>query len=92
MQRVVGRLGRFDLIVDAAVESIGEAQVGTDAHVTPGRGDPERRLQVGAIDHLAGVGAFDPQIVRRLALGHQPAHARRDLRQPAAAFARRLGG
>src|SRR5262249_28665282 len=61
-----------------------EAQLGADAHVVAGRRHPHRRLEVRPIDHLAGVGALDPEILGRLALGrHELAHAGGDLGEPA---------
>src|SRR5579863_4776171 len=69
------------------VEGIGEAQIRSDSHVAAGRGHPQRRLDIRAIDHLARVGTFLPQIFRRLGARDELAHPRRNLGQPAAALA-----
>ena len=67
IQRIVRDVRQGEGLAAAVVEGVGEAQRRADAHVAAGRGDPQRRLQVRPVDHLAGVGAFDPQVVRRLA-------------------------
>src|SRR5262249_41388262 len=87
MQRVLGRLGRGDLVEFPVVEGVLEAQLGADAHVPAGRRDPQRRLEVGPVDHFPGVRALDPEVLGGVALGERLAHARRDLGQPAAALA-----
>ena len=74
LERILGHLAhRHDLEL-AVVEDMLQPLVRVHAHVVVGAGDDELvGLQVLVEDHLPGVGALDPQIVRHLPLGGQQA-------------------
>ena len=73
-QRVERHLGEGDRLPRAAVEEMGEALGRGHPHVEAGARDDELvRLEVAMEDHLAGLGTFDPQVLRHLPLGEEVA-------------------
>ena len=74
LERVQGDGRHRDLLVLAGIEEVAQARIGAHAHVVVGARHHELvGLEVLVEDHLAGLGAFHPQIVRHLALRRQEA-------------------
>ena len=72
LERVLRHLRHRHLDVFAVVEEVLEPLLRGHAHVVVGARDDELvGLQVLVVDHLPGVGAFDPHVLRHLALGRR---------------------
>ena len=67
LQRILGHVRRVERFPLAVVEGVFEPLRRADTHMIARRRDPERGVEVRTVDHLAGVGALDPEVFRRLA-------------------------
>ena len=68
-ERILSDLRERDLLEFAAIEHDIEPDVRRHAHMMAGIGDDELiGLEIAVENHLAGLGALDPHIVRQLAL------------------------
>ncbi len=88
VQRVFDHVRRRQAFELAVIKSEFHARLGTDTHMAAGRCHPQGGLKVRAIDHVAGIGVFHPQVFRCFALAaDEIGDAGGDLGQPATALA-----
>ena len=78
-ERIERHVGEIDGLPRAVVEEMGEALPAGHPHVEAGAGNDEVvRLEIAMEDHLAGLGALDPKVLRHFPLGEKVADLRTD--------------